>query len=84
MKTIDLYGAEWCPDCRRAKAYLDSENVSYNYIDISKDETAAVKVQEINNGKRIIPTIIIDGTPHTNPNNRMLELALGLKKKVTT
>ena len=22
MNTIDFYGAEWCPDCQRAKAYL--------------------------------------------------------------
>ena len=78
MATIDLYGAEWCPDCRRASSYLDAQGVKYNYIDISKDENAATKVQEINNGKRIIPTVIINNQPFTNPNNAVLQKELGL------
>ena len=82
MKKIDVYGAEWCPDCRRATSYLDHNGISYNYIDISKDEHAALEVQKINNGKRIIPTVIIDGKPFTNPQNNVLDQELELKKKV--
>lgn len=78
MKTIEVYGSDWCPDCRRAKSYLDDHQVVYKDIDISKDEAAVIKVQEINNGKRIIPTILIDGVPHTNPTNSELEKILKL------
>ena len=47
-KEITMYGADWCGDCRRSKAYLDSHNVTYNYIDVEKDLSAADKVIEIN------------------------------------
>ena len=78
MPKIDLYGADWCSDCLRAKGYLDSNNVAYNYIDLQKVEDAAAVVEKINNGKRVIPTIIIDDVPYTNPNNSILREVLGL------
>ena len=80
MNTIDLYGADWCPDCRRAKAYLEEHRIDYNYIKIDLDESAAKKVEEINNGKRIIPTIIINGKSHTNPDNAQLAAELGINE----
>lgn len=81
MRTIELYGSDWCGDCRRAKAFLNDNNVNYIEHDIATNEKAVIKVQEINNGKRIIPTILVDGIPHTNPTNSELEKILGLKKK---
>lgn len=80
MITIDLYGADWCPDCRRAKSYLNSNNIEYNFIDVDLDEQATKKVEEINNGKRIIPTVIINGKPHTNPDNAKLAIELGINE----
>ncbi|MGK0236433.1 MAG: thioredoxin reductase (NADPH), partial [Psychroserpens sp.] len=55
MKDILLYGADWCPDCRRAKAYLKENNIDFNFIDVDLDKEATAKVEAINNGKRIIP-----------------------------
>ncbi len=81
MNTIDLYGADWCPDCVRAKAYLKENNIQYNFIDVDLDEAATKKVEEINNGKRIIPTIIINGKSHTNPDNATLADELGINEK---
>jgi len=78
MNTIDLYGADWCPDCRRAKTFLDENKVSYNFIDVDLNESATKKVEEINKGKRIIPTVIINGKSHTNPDNAQLAYELGL------
>ena len=45
---ITMYGAEWCGDCRRSKRFLDSNNVSYKYIDVESDASASEKVIEIN------------------------------------
>ena len=78
MTTIDLYGADWCPDCRRAKQYLQDNNISYNFIDVDLDEAATKKVEAINNGKRIIPTISINNKPYTNPGNNTLANVLGI------
>jgi len=69
-----MYGAAWCGDCRRSKAYLDSHNVEYNYIDVEADESASEKVIEINGGQRSIPVILFpDGTHMTEPSDKALE-----------
>lgn len=74
MSKITLYGADWCPDCKRSMAFLDSKNIKYDYINIDKDPKAADKVAEINNGMKSIPTIIFeDGSILVEPSN--VELA---------
>ena len=80
MTEIKLYGADWCPDCRRAKSYLKENNVNYSFIDVDLDKDATSRVEAINNGKRIIPTIIINDTPYTNPENATLASILGINE----
>nr|WP_257746880.1 FAD-dependent oxidoreductase [Wenyingzhuangia fucanilytica] len=75
---LTLFGADWCPDCRRAKSYLDDNNINYQFIDVDKHDWATEKVESINNGKRIIPTIILNDTPYTNPNNAKLKELLNI------
>ena len=64
---IKIYGADWCPDCVNAKKFLDSKGVAYEYIDITDNEQAIALVEQINNGRRVIPTLLVDGVSHTNP-----------------
>ena len=78
MNEIILYGADWCPDCRRAKNYLKNNNIKFTFIDVDIDKNATVLVEKINNGKRIIPTIIINNKTYTNPNNVILASVLGI------
>ena len=80
MNTITLYGADWCPDCRRAKAFLKENNIEYKFVDVDLDEQATKKVESINNGKRIIPTLIINGKSYTNPKNPALAAVLGINE----
>jgi mycoredoxin len=37
MKVIEVYGTEWCGDCKRAKKVLDERDVNYNWTDIDKE-----------------------------------------------
>lgn len=46
MKEIILYGADWCPDCRRAKTFLSENNVDYTFIDVDLDEAATKKLRQ--------------------------------------
>ncbi len=78
MNEIFLYGADWCPDCRRAKAYLKDNAIGFTFIDVDLDKEATSKVETINNGKRIIPTIIINDKSYTNPENMELASVLGI------
>ena len=74
---ITMYGAEWCGDCRRSKRFLDSNQVSYNYIDVEADTTASDKVIEINGGMRSIPVILFsDGSHLTEPSDKDLQTKL--------
>ena len=64
---IKVYGASWCIDCINTKKFLDSKKVKYDYINITNNYEAIALVESINNGKRVIPTLIIDGKNYTNP-----------------
>lgn len=75
---IIMYGADWCPDCRRAKSFLQSYNIEYDYRDIELDEAAVKRVEAVNKGKRIIPTVEVLGKTYTNPDNVKLSAVLGL------
>ncbi len=69
-----FYGAMWCGDTRRARAWFDKNNVPYEWIDIEQNEEAAEFVKSVNNGMRSIPTIIFpDGSQLTEPSTRKLE-----------
>ena len=81
MNTIQFYGADWCPDCQRAKAYLKENGIDFNFIDVDIDKNATEKVEEINNGKRIIPTLIINEKSFTNPDNATLANVLGINSQ---
>jgi len=77
--TIIVYGADWCPDCRRSKHLLNQQNIPYTWIDVDQDKEAEAFVREKNNGKRIIPTIIFeDGSFLVEPSDEELANKLGL------
>ena len=64
---IKIYGADWCPDCVNVKNFLTSKGIEFEYITITNNLKAIAHVEKINNGKRIIPTIIIQGKAYANP-----------------
>ncbi|MFW9779692.1 MAG: FAD-dependent oxidoreductase [Candidatus Heimdallarchaeota archaeon] len=66
--TINIYGANWCRDCRRIKKYLGEQRVHYNWVDIEipgvEGENALKFVLEANKEvygieKRKIPVVEI-------------------------
>tara|TARA_B110000196_G_scaffold281517_1_gene262286 strand:- start:775 stop:1008 length:234 start_codon:yes stop_codon:yes gene_type:complete len=65
--TIKIYGAVWCSDCIHAKNFLQSKGIMFEYVDITDNEDAIAFVEQANNGKRIIPTLEINGEIYTNP-----------------
>ena len=64
---IKVFGADWCSDCVTAKRFLDSKGVDFEYIDITDNQEAIALVEQINNGRRVIPTLMVDGVSFTNP-----------------
>ena len=80
MIPIKLYGADWCPDCLRAKSFLKDNKIAFEFIDVDLDKGATTLVETINKGKRIIPTIFVGEKPYTNPDNPTLADALGINE----
>ena len=79
---LTVYGAPWCPDCRRSKQFLGEQRVPYNWIDIDLDEDAREYVSSINDGKQIIPTIVFeDGSFLAEPSNAELAAKLGINPR---
>ncbi|HVB50199.1 MAG TPA: FAD-dependent oxidoreductase [Acidimicrobiales bacterium] len=80
-ETITVIGAHWCPDCRRAKAFLAEQRVAFDWIDLEQHPDATEIVERINGGSRAIPTIIFpDGSHLTEPGNDELADKLGLQR----
>src|ERR1041385_4282297 len=76
---VTVYGAYWCPDCRRAKKFLGEQFVPFQWVDIEQDKNGEMFVMEKNQGKRIIPTIVFqDGSFLVEPTNAELAKKLGL------
>jgi thioredoxin reductase (NADPH) len=81
MAEIQLYGASWCPDCRRAKKFLADQRVEFDWHDIDGRDDLQALVEERNDGKRIIPTIVFpDGSHLAEPSNEELAEKLGLAR----
>lgn len=80
---LKLYGANWCPDCRNTKRFLGEQGVAYDWIDVDADEDANRRIAELNNGKRVIPTIELDGDVLVNPSNAELAERLGLRSEAS-
>ena len=81
---ITVYGAHWCPDCRRSKQFLGEHQIPYNWVDIEEDLEGEQFVIKKNDGKRIIPTIVFaDGSILVEPTNAELAEKLGLKTRAS-
>ena len=79
---ITVYGAPWCPDCKRSKQFLGEQRVPYNWVDIDQDEEARSYVQQVNSGRQIIPTIVFeDGSVLVEPSNAEMAAKLGISPK---
>ena len=76
-----VYGASWCPDCRRAKQFLASHRVAYDWVDLEEHPDKTAEVEARNDGKRIIPTIVFpDGSFLAEPSNDELADRIGLSR----
>jgi len=79
---LTVYGAPWCSDCKRAKKFLGEQRVHYDWVDVEQDAEGLALVERVNQGKRIIPTIIFeDESMLVEPSNAELAAKLGLQTR---
>lgn len=75
--SVILYGADWCGDCRRAKAWLTRSGIDFTEIDVENDERARSTAIDLAGGRRNIPVVVLPGgVVLVEPTNTELATAL--------
>ncbi|MFL6143470.1 MAG: glutaredoxin family protein [Labedaea sp.] len=76
-QNVVVFGADWCVDCRVAKAWLRDNNVPFTDIDVDGDEQARGQALELAKGRRNIPVVVLpDGSVLVEPSESELASAL--------
>ena len=77
MDKIVMYGTTWCADCKKAKSVFEEMEIEYEWINIDEQSEFVDYVIDINDGMRIVPTIVFpDGSHLSEPSYRELESKL--------
>ena len=77
MKGLDdgvtIYWRDGCPFCLRLRWVVRKHAGRATWVDIWTDPEAAAFVRTTNEGgNEVVPTVVIDGVPHTNPDPRLV------------
>lgn len=67
MSDVTIYWRPGCGYCARLRSVLGSAGDSATWRNIWEDSEARRYVASVNDGDEIVPTVVIAGTPHTNP-----------------
>jgi glutaredoxin len=59
---VVMYCTAWCPDCKRARAWLKAHNLPYTEVDVTTYPGASKQVRQWARGNLTTPTFDIDGT----------------------
>ncbi|HEU5001504.1 MAG TPA: FAD-dependent oxidoreductase [Actinomycetota bacterium] len=61
MAEITIYGAAWCPECRRTKRLLGEVRVDFDWVDLDVDPSAEGYVRRHDSGKLTLPLVVLEG-----------------------
>ena len=75
---ITIYGTSWCGGARRARLLFDQQHIPYRWVDIDRNEKAALFVESLTGGFRSVPTIVWpDGSFLVEPSIETLAKKIG-------
>lgn len=78
MAKVIVYGAPWCPWCMKAKEYLESKKIDFEWKDV-QDPGVAEEAHE-KSGQTGIPVIDIDGEIIIGFDVEKIKSLLGIKE----
>ena len=73
---VVVYWRKGCPFCKRLQLVLGRRVRDVVWVDVWADDEASAYVRSVNGGDEVVPTVVIAGTPHTNPPPRQVLAAL--------
>ncbi|WP_055698102.1 MULTISPECIES: glutaredoxin domain-containing protein [Streptomyces] len=62
-----VYWRPGCMFCLRLRIRLGSRARQLHWVDIWRDPAGAAEVRSANEGNETVPTVVVAGRPHTNP-----------------
>ncbi|HEX6353479.1 glutaredoxin family protein [Actinophytocola sp.] len=77
IERTQVFGADWCADCRRTKSWLRRHDVPFVEFDTDADPAMRTRAAEIAGGRTNIPVVVTpEGTVLVEPTNVELAEAL--------
>jgi glutaredoxin len=76
---VELYATDWCPSCKRAKAYLESRHIPFTAYNVDRNREASKRLAQLNPA-RTIPTAVIGDAKIVGFDQAAYERALGIRK----
>ena len=77
MKTVKIYSTSTCSYCIRVKQFLKDNNISYQDLDVSQDQSRADEMVA-KSGQIGVPVLDIDGEIIIGFDKEAIKKALGL------
>ena len=66
-KDVVIYWRPGCGYCSRLRATLGDAGKGASWVNIWQDEEGAAFVRSVNEGNEVVPTVVMDDIPVTNP-----------------
>jgi thioredoxin reductase (NADPH) len=80
MAEVTVYGATWCPECRRCKRLLGEARVDFDWVDVELDADGEAFVRRNDAGKLTLPVVAVrHGPVLVAPTSAALMEALGVE-----
>jgi len=67
MDFVKMYSADWCHDCKAMQSFFEEKNIDYKVINVDTDPRAIERLKHLCGGKKIVPTLEINGEVYVNP-----------------
>jgi glutaredoxin len=75
---LEVFSANWCPDCRVLESALDRKGVSYRKVDIETTPGAPESIMRWSGGRRVVPTVRVgENVVMFNPGPNALARVVG-------
>lgn len=71
-RDVVIYWRPGCWFCSKLRKRLGDLGERATWINIWQDEQGAAYVRSVNGGNEVVPTVVIDGVPHTNPSPHLV------------
>lgn len=72
QRGVAIYWRPGCSFCQMLRLRLRSVADRAAWVNVWEDREASAWVRSVNQGNEVVPTVLIDGVPHTNPSPGMV------------